>query len=203
MKFMNLLERGNSLEIPKKEETLEVVFKEVATDLLSNYGLCCGEDLYYFAEIEFYFRSPTHNKDFIHDNEEGAERATDQRLSGKWYHHYSGVDITFGNEEKLKERGGILIRSLKVSGHDEFIVGPLKCSNAIFGGGSIFSGKQIEIKKLSTQLKDLEVKCMPRHNLGNNGDEKYRNLCYRFAAYTDSMRMPSHVRNTTCCHESE
>lgn len=97
--------------------------------LFHNYHIVKGDNTYGFLEIEFYFYSPNH-RDLITYPRNG-------RKPGMWFFHMSGVDITFGSDDKEDNQplmyGGILIRSIfKTSGDKKYICGPMKCVDELF-----------------------------------------------------------------------
>ena len=99
-------------------------FKQIAHNLMNNYCIRCWEKDYYFAEIEFYyykegeFEGPLYNCTYPRT-----------RNVGKFFWHYSGMDICFESSEEKKYFGGILIRSIKRG--SEIIAGPMRCSDEI------------------------------------------------------------------------
>lgn len=102
-------------------------FKKIAKELFNNYGIKCGNKIFRFAEIEFYYYK---KKDW----QEIWNIATYYRNknAGELFFHYSGVDICFQSDSR-NEFGGILIRSLvEVDKDDKFVAlhkGPMICAN--------------------------------------------------------------------------
>lgn len=124
------------------QNEIENVFSVIANKLFSNYHIVKGENTYDFLEIEFYFYSPNH-RDLITYPRNG-------RKSGMWFFHMSGVDITFGSNDKEGDRplmyGGILIRSIVNTQGDssilpKYICGPMKCVDELFDYIYAFDGK--------------------------------------------------------------
>jgi hypothetical protein len=118
-----------SLDAKSTQEKIIEVFNKIAGKLLCNYHIVKGENTYDFLEIEFYFYSPNH-RDLITYPRNG-------RKPGMWFFHMSGVDITFGSNDKEGDNplmyGGILIRSIfKTSGVKKYICGPMKCVDELF-----------------------------------------------------------------------
>ncbi len=102
-------------------------FGEIAKQLMNHSTLVAGHERYRLVEIEFYFFFNRHQDVYSHKREE-------QKHSGTWYIHGSGVDITFG---KSDEFGGILIRGLQKintteSKREDFIFGPINCARTTF-----------------------------------------------------------------------
>lgn len=129
------------LNAKSTQKEIENVFRVIANKLFSNYHIVKGENTYDFLEIEFYFYSPNH-RDLI----------TYPRVSNKpgmWFFHMSGVDITFGSDDKIDNRplmyGGILIRSIVKTHGDsstlpKYICGPMKCVDELFDYINAFDG---------------------------------------------------------------
>ena len=140
MKYQELINRTE--ELPHSLEELQILFLEIATDIMKNHKVKKNNELYQLTEIEFYFFSPKFKIDFIHDKNEGEE--TPQRFPNIWYHHYSGLDITFGNM-KFEENGGILIRGIKKMSNQKYFSGPLKVCNELFGGITIGSNFNLDL----------------------------------------------------------
>lgn len=132
--FQSLL---TSLDAKSTQEKIIEVFNKIAGKLLCNYHIVKGENTYDFLEIEFYFYSPNH-RDLITYPRNG-------RKPGMWFFHMSGVDITFGSNDKEGDNplmyGGILIRSIfKTSGVKKYICGPMKCVDELFDYIYAFDG---------------------------------------------------------------
>lgn len=117
------------------------VFSVIANKLFRNYHIVKGGNTYDFLEIEFYFYSPNH-RDLITYPRNG-------RKPGMWFFHMSGVDITFGSNDKENNQqlmyGGILIRSIvKTQGDSstlpKYICGPMKCVDELFDYIYAFDG---------------------------------------------------------------
>jgi len=85
----------------------------IALDLFNHYALTIDGTMYRIAEAEIYFHSLTHPDPFCHQHPEQA-----RYLSS--YFHYSGFDVTFGNDKAFI---GALIRGV-VSMEGEYLYGP-------------------------------------------------------------------------------
>ena len=129
------------LNADSTQDDIEMVFSIIAGKLLCNYHIVKGESTYDFLEIEFYFYSPNH-RDLI-------TYPRNSNKPGMWFFHMSGVDITFGSDEKKDNRplmyGGILIRSIvKTQGDSstlpKYICGPMKCVDELFDYIYAFDG---------------------------------------------------------------
>ena len=93
----------------KNDKFVEVQnkFKGIAKKLFDNYGIKCGNKIFRFAEIEFYYYN---KKEKWQDKWNTATYYRDKN-AGELFFHYSGVDICFQSDSE-NEFGGILIRSL-------------------------------------------------------------------------------------------
>ena len=121
--FKILLEK-----IAKKDSsTIQVFFNEVAIYMFENLQICAGNDVYTFAEVEFYYHD---DKSF--NNEVYNCTYPRNRRCGEFFWHYSGMDICFNCDLSLTGKmyfGGILIRCLEKHGEEEGIIaGPMRCS---------------------------------------------------------------------------
>jgi hypothetical protein len=97
-------------------------FRRIADDLMNKWVLKIHESRYRICEIEFYFKSETHKDNFTHAH-------LQQKKSGCWYFHGSGVDITFGSDNSY---GGILIRAILNLKTGAYTYGPLKIITELF-----------------------------------------------------------------------
>lgn len=97
-------------------------FRRIADDLMNKWILKIHESRYRICEIEFYFKSETHQDNFTHGH-------LQQMKSGCWYFHGSGVDITFGSANSY---GGILIRAILNLDNNKYTYGPLKIITELF-----------------------------------------------------------------------
>ena len=117
-----ILQSLSSNKIPVQD--LEKTFDEIAVRLLRETKIVTPCDQFYFREIEFYYRSPTHNDPYVHGYKGCKSTAAKQGNFGEWYFHRfktienflkiyrNGVDITFGNNNE-NVYGGILIRKIQ------------------------------------------------------------------------------------------
>ena len=119
--FIELL---NKIQEKKKGDDIQQYFAEVADYLFKHVAIQAGETKFTFAEIEFYyykegtFEGPLYNCTYPRT-----------RKVGKFFWHYSGMDICFESSEEKKYFGGILIRSIKKG--NKIIAGPMRCSDEI------------------------------------------------------------------------
>ena len=132
---MNNEQLKKLLELPFNVTKKEDIAYDIVSNLMSNYVIMKGNDMYEIIEAEFYYYSHSHPDITVY------ERNMD---GGRFFFHQSGVDITFKSHiEKINGKidsqksafGGILIRSLKrISRNNvcEFILGPLNCVNHLW-----------------------------------------------------------------------
>jgi len=118
------------------KEALEVFCKEklgnqqnpfdtLAHLLMNFHGIKSGDSIYTITEIEFYFHAEEHADPYTHCDDE-------QFTSCKWYFNGMGLDLTFGNKDKIIH-GGILIRGIKKSGDKPvYINGPSNVLKELF-----------------------------------------------------------------------
>ena len=92
------------------EEKFEIIANNYMNYKTLNY---CNNE-YRIVECEFYYNDKNAHADiYTHGSDE-------QYTCGKWYDHYSGLDITIGNNE-LGICGGILIRGIYSKKINDFI----------------------------------------------------------------------------------
>ncbi len=114
----------------KNDKFVEVQnkFKGIAKKLFDNYGIKCGNKIFRFAEIEFYYYN---KKEKWQDKWNTATYYRDKN-AGELFFHYSGVDICFQSDSE-NEFGGILIRSLvEIDENGNSVAlhqGPMICAN--------------------------------------------------------------------------
>lgn len=122
----------NLLVLPFNITPNEDIAKDIVSNLMSNYAIRKGNDLYEIIEAEFYYYSHSHPDITVY------ERNMD---GGRYFFHQSGVDITFkshieeinGKIDSQKSAfGGILIRSIRRKSDNTFILGPMKCVNHLW-----------------------------------------------------------------------
>ena len=105
---------------------------QIAKTLFENYSIVCGDKVYRFAEIEFYYYKKEESGKNNFDKEWNKETYPRNKDAGDLFFHYSGVDICFQchyddieKDNDCGEFGGILIRSL-LDG-EKILAGPLFC----------------------------------------------------------------------------
>lgn len=96
------------LKLKITPETIEEDFARIAHELMNDWVLTVNKTYYRITEIEFYYD----HIDKTLDNtikDPYTHRHEQQKKSGTWYFHGSGLDLTCGDENNY---GGILIRGL-------------------------------------------------------------------------------------------
>lgn len=130
------------LDIPfvglKKDEGQKIQARclEIAQELFDNWGIECGDKIFRFAEIEFYYYKKEVSDGNNFDADWNRETYPRSKNAGDFFFHYSGVDICFQchfeeakRDNEYGEFGGILIRSLL--DENQIIAGPLFCVNTM------------------------------------------------------------------------
>ena len=81
----------NSLVLTETDSSkIESIFKDIAKNLLNNFVIRKGDELYRMVEIEFYCNLT----DTAHITYEHMSEA------GEWFNHNFGVDLTFKSNNK-------------------------------------------------------------------------------------------------------
>jgi len=172
-----------SLDANSTQKEIKELFNVIANKLFRNYHIVKGGNTYDFLEIEFYFYSPNH-RDLITYPRNG-------RKPGMWFFHMSGVDITFGSNDKEGDNplmyGGILIRSiLKTSGDKKYICGPMKCVDELFDYIYAFNSDvnraDIPYIKENEEIKTISVDSCCRYIplLFSNKEERSKKIQSKF-----------------------
>jgi hypothetical protein len=150
-RFIELL---NKIQEKKKGDDIQQYFADVAKYLFEHVAIEAGGKTFTFAEVEFYyykegdFEGPLYNCTYPRT-----------RDVGKFFWHYSGMDICFESSEEKKYFGGILIRSIK--NENEIIAGPMRCSDVIMNS---CNGEM-------PRLVDHETKCEIKEPITRYGIE--------------------------------
>jgi hypothetical protein len=101
---------------------IEKEFERIAYLLLNEWILTMENSRYRITEIEFYYKSDTHNDDYTFAHEL-------QKKIGHWYFHDNGADITFGDGNYY---GGIFIRAIYNLDTKKYIYGPVSVLTELF-----------------------------------------------------------------------
>lgn len=180
--------------------------KEIAKMLFDNYCIKCGDTVFRFAEIEFYYYDQTwFNKEW---NEVTYPRICE---AGDIYYHLSGMDICFKSnlpndfkKKKIGTGGGILIRSIwekADKGNKNITVGPLTCVNKILNACKGKQMPKLEKLPISEQI-NLEPEAIYRYlgkndfNNISNSTNKDGKLKLAFYAFSDDKDSWDHARSS-------
>jgi len=117
---------------PPAPDAFATAFLHVADQLMNNYVIAVGGNMFRLAEVEFYLCYPLHPDIFTHQDEL-------QRSCACWYFHrqsggsyksgsYKGLDITFGPNDAF---GGILIRAIEDLTSGDYVDGPCLVVNKL------------------------------------------------------------------------
>jgi len=169
------------LDLLKITQESEEEFKNIAEKLFNNFAIQTKDAKYRLTEIEFYWKSPTHN------DKSTYERIHVNPSSGEWFFHYSGVDIALKNEE-IQGYGGILLRGIYniTSGHT--FKGPQICAMKLFSGINAFS-ESFPTRIIEYNFPEEQIRKTERIGLGENakksGFDKFK---YRFIIKPNDKR---------------
>ena len=169
----------------------ENTFKSIAVDLMKDYCIRCGNEEFYFAEIEFYYYR-SEDEELLKKVGNKWEGVTYLRTAkaGDFFYHLSGVDVCFNSKldkSKFKingEGGGILIRSI-IDKNKNVTAGPLNCVNTMLNacgrGQTPFLYKKdkerkgVDVHSTYRYLGDSDFKKIDK---GENKDGKYKLAFY-------------------------
>lgn len=99
------------------------IFDEIVNVLMNDLCIAAGTKKYRIIECEIYYDDgQIHQDPYLYGHEKQGKKL-------EWYFHYSGIDLTLGNDAGIK--GGILIRSILDLKSNTVIGGPLKSLNEI------------------------------------------------------------------------
>ena len=164
-----------TLDLTIHEDKIDESFERIANDLMNNWLLKIESEIYRITEIEFYYKSESHNDPYSHGH-------VLQKEKEKWYFHGSGIDITFGTNETY---GGILIRAIYNFKEDNYIYGPLNCATEIFNTlGNIYNKVMsfglIPSREFNSAIETEIPICAPRVGLSPQKNKAYSERFYRF-----------------------
>ena len=164
-------------------ECFKAKCRDIAGELLTNYGIDCNKKNFCFAEIEFYYYdSEQYLKDRINHKWQEVTYPRNDYKGGELFYHLSGIDICFDSQynEESGRFGGILIRSLKDG--DRIIAGPLNCKDEILN-----ACKNGEMPKLIEVSGKQEIKpAQTYRSLGKTGTDIHDGLCFYDASIKPS-----------------
>jgi hypothetical protein len=144
-----------------KNSNFEEIFKTHAEKLMSQYALTNGSETFLFKEIEYYFYDKDRHPDpYVHGS-------CKQKEAGKYYYHYSGLDITFGDGNYS---GGILIRAIcrdltNKEENEECIIGPKNSVKRMLH--SELNGETYKYSNKNTNKYNIKI-CKLNSSLVNN-----------------------------------
>ncbi|WP_158860972.1 DNA-3-methyladenine glycosylase [Lunatibacter salilacus] len=179
----------NSINLSIDPKSLESSFRRIADELLNKSVLVSGFKIFRICEIEFYYKDTLHNDSYTHGHKQ-------QKTSGLWYQHGSGLDITCGNENAF---GGILIRAIQEIENqgkvidDAYIYGPLNCLQALFSSFSNIEKHQVTFgfeKAIPNMLSQEEILSVPRTGLNKNLNLEMHSKMYRFFIFPKKQHDP-------------
>ena len=167
----------NSLVLTETDPSkFESIFKGIAKNLLNNFVIRKGENLYRMVEIEFYYNLT----DTVHITYKRMAEA------GEWFNHDFGVDLTFKSNDK--SYGGILIRSVHSVEPDEiFCNGPLKTRALLFQFDALGEKSNIPILEYYPRKAAIEPVAATRYNISEKQKFRYcipRELWSKHKGYT-------------------
>jgi hypothetical protein len=171
---MNKEEIMTNLDFLKITKETEIEFKNIAETLFNKFAIKTKYGIYRLMEIEFYWKSPTHN------DESTYKRKYVNPKQGEWFFHYSGVDIALRNDD-INGYGGILIRKIQnIENKNDKYNGPMVCAMKLFSGVSAVSKDSFPII-VKYDFPKEEVSNTERVNLGDNAKKGgYDKRKYRF-----------------------
>ncbi len=164
---------------------------KIAKTLFENYSVACGDKVYRFAEIEFYYYKKEESGKNNFDKDWNRETYPRNKDAGDLFFHYSGVDICFqchyddiDKNNEYGEFGGILIRSLRDG--TKILAGPLFCANLMLNACK---------EHMPTLQKGDCQQCtlVPATRFGISSDKNQEKdkelfLCY-YATYVDGKEL--------------
>ena len=175
-------------------ECFKAKCRDIAGELLTNYGIDCNKKNFCFAEIEFYYYdSEQYLKDRINHKWQEVTYPRNDYKGGELFYHLSGIDICFDSQynEESGRFGGILIRSLKDG--DRIIAGPLNCKDEILNACK--NGEMPKLIKVS-EKQEIELEQTYR-SLGKTGTDIHDGLCFYDASIKKGNWNPKRDRFDT------
>lgn len=163
-------------------DKIQKVFTNIASKLFNDYGIRCGDSIFRFAEIEFYYYRKENGSDCNLDANWNMETYPRIKKAGELFFHLSGADICFESSHTLDGKdfgmfGGILIRSI-FDNNNKVIAGPMTCVNSILNACTM-SGRMPYIDKIEHRKCTLKV--TTRYGIDSDTkqqEDKALYLCY-------------------------
>ncbi|PKQ68696.1 hypothetical protein BZG01_02960 [Labilibaculum manganireducens] len=162
-----------TIDLTINERNIDSDFQRIAFDLMNHWILKVQSKAYRITEIEFYFKSDSHNDKYIHGHKLQMEKE-------RWYFHGSGVDITFGTNRSY---GSILIRAIYDYTNDSYIYGPLNCVTELFSNIDFVYETNISFGLVNAEPPDFEIEkpiSAPRVGLNPQKDKENFDAFYRY-----------------------
>lgn len=159
--------------------------KDIATSLFRYYGIKCGDTIFRFSEIEFYY----YEKGKWEEDWNKITYARDGYKGGDLFFHLSGVDICFDSSCTCNNGqgkfGGILVRSI-IDESNNLTTGPLNTMSCILNKckGSSMPCLVILEKKNYRHIIPMEI----HRALGKKDMEKFENNNKKLCFYDGSIR---------------
>ena len=164
------------------------VFQEMADLLFAKYCIEAGEKKYWFTEIEFYYYDEGHPDPFCKRTPQKSSKLFCPEVpSDNLFFHYSGIDISFDNDEKDKTKhqyGGILVRAIESADGKEAVNGPLKVMTLLLNAARQKEGVRLALKEEARPYVPKPSLCRGRFGLTapkNDGAKRdYVDRPYRY-----------------------
>ena len=183
-----------------KVEKFQDKCKEIATTLFNEYGIKCGDTIFRFAEIEFYY----YEKGKWEEDWNKVTYARDGYKGGDLFFHLSGVDICFDSSCTCNNGqgkfGGILVRSI-VEGETQKVTesnlttGPFNSMLRILNACK----EKSQMPRLERLKTSLQIDFKPIHRaLGKTDMKKFENSNRELGFYDISIKKlsPKKMRYT-------
>ena len=173
-------------DLLKDSKNMCAVFKEMADLLFATYCFEAGDKKYFFTEIEFYYHSKDHPDPFCKRTPQNSSKLFCPEVpSDNLFFHYSGIDISFDNDEKDKTKhqyGGILVRAIESADGKEAVNGPLKVMTLLLNAARQKEGVRLVLKEEARQYVPKPSLCRGRFGLTANDGAKrdYVDRPYRY-----------------------
>ena len=159
---------------PDNEESFQEECKKIATNLFNSYYIKCGEEQYFFAEIEFYY----YQKGKWEKDWNRVTYPRDGYSASNLFYHLSGVDICFDSSFEKRKFGGILIRSI-VNSKNNVTAGPWNCMLLLLNSCKGSSMPSIEKLKESRNITPKAIhRALGEKDMVNFENNNHLKLCF-------------------------
>ena len=166
------LENSEPKDNKESNTKFKQLFLDIVFELMNRFYILAGDKKYRIIDCEVYYNdSCCHQDPYLY----GYER---QKKMLHWCFHYSGIDLTIGNNDQIS--GGILLRGLREipkNGDNKFLDGPLKLLHSKGGilnelCGNAFVGKGIFLERHNNlNLNNIVLKTKMRQGLDKKKQE--------------------------------